>query len=111
MSFLPGPGGAFLFGTIPTKENKGLQECKILDRVGGDGSLLTLFKYLLLLYYRKANVYVLGNPATKSVLYERCQFKSLTLDERRGREREERERERDWYTPTYTISLNYLRIK
>lgn len=107
MSFLPGPGGAFLFGTIPTKENKGLQECKILDRVGGDGSLLTLFKYLLLLYYRKANV--LGNPATKSVLYERCQFKSLTLDslEREGGE----ERERDWYTPTYTIPLNYLRIK
>lgn len=86
----------------PQRKIKAFKSVKFLDRVGGDGSLLTLFKYHLLLYYRKANVYVLGNPATKS---ERCQFKSLTLNSLPG------EGWVDLYTPTYTIPLNYLRVK
>lgn len=89
----------------PQRKIKAFKSVKFLDRVGGDGNLLTLFKYHPLLYYRKANVYVLGNPATKSVLYEKCQFKSLTLNSLPG------EGWVDLYTPTYTKPLNYLRAK
>lgn len=108
LSFLPGAREAFLFGKSPQRKIKAFKSVKFLERVGGDGSL-TLFKYLLLRYYRKANLHVLGNPATMSVLCEKVPIQitnfGLPSQKREGeeeegegegkRERRERERERE----------------